>query len=89
MVTVRPRHTITETNAVARAIDRAAQRWPDERGSRARLLHRLIEEGEQAITEHDENAARARRQAIERTGGALTGVYGDSYLDRLRQDWPQ
>ncbi len=89
MPTVRPRHTITETDRVARAIDRAAKRWPDERGSRARLLQRLIEEGEQAISERDEDEAQLRRQAIMRTSGALTGAYGDRYLDRLRHDWPE
>ncbi len=89
MPTVRPRHTITETDRVAQAIDRAAQRWPDERGSRARLLQRLIEEGEHAIQERGEDAARLRREAIARTSGALTGTYGEDYLDRLRQDWPE
>ena len=37
--------------------------------------------------ERDEGAAR-RREAIQRTSGALTGAYEPDYLERLRHDWP-
>lgn len=47
MPTVRPRHQITETPEVARAIGVAAQRWPGE--PRSRLLLRLIEAGRAAL----------------------------------------
>src|ERR1019366_8168817 len=39
--TTRPRHVITETDEIARAIDDAAKRWPEDRNSRARLLLHL------------------------------------------------
>jgi len=30
-----------------------------------------------------------RKAAVTRTGGALTGLYGEDYLAVLRHDWPQ
>jgi hypothetical protein len=36
----------------------------------------------------EERSTAARRAAIERTAGALTGVYSTGYLQRLRGDWP-
>lgn len=89
MPTSRPRHTITETDEVARALDEAARRWPRERHARGKLLQRLVVEGYQALREHGAQAAGARREAIARTSGVLTGDYGDSYLDDLRSEWPE
>jgi hypothetical protein len=33
--------------------------------------------------------AAARRDALARTSGALTGAYGKDYLAGLRTDWPE
>jgi hypothetical protein len=88
MPTSRPRHTITETDSVARALDDAARRWPTDATARGRLLLRLLEEGHRVIRAEGE-AERARRQeAVRRTRGALTGVYPRGYLSELRGDWP-
>lgn len=87
--TTRPRHVLTETDELARALDAAAERWPADAGSRAKLLLRLVEEGHRAVTGQRERRARRRRNAVARTSGALTGMYGDGYLDRLREDWPE
>lgn len=78
---------VTETAELARALDAAARRWPAERGDRAKLLRRLLDEGYRAILVEHEKTAAARRQAVERTAGALSGVFGEGYLDRLRDDW--
>jgi len=88
MPTSRPRHVITETDEVARALDLAAERWPEARPNRTRLLLRLVEEGGRAVAQDEEQAAARRREAITRTSGALTGLYGPGYLDELRGDWP-
>lgn len=87
MPTTRPRHVVTETEAVARALDDAAEQWPEE-SSRAKLLLRLVGEGHRAVMGQREHRASTRREAVARTSGALTGVYGRDYLTELREDWP-
>jgi hypothetical protein len=88
MPTARPRHTITETDEVARALDAAAQRWPQDAGARGRLLVRLVEEGHASIDGDRERRAADRRQAVRETAGILTGVYRPDELKALREDWP-
>lgn len=88
MPTTKPRHTLTETEDLAAALDAAARRWPEDARSRTRLLLRLVEAGERAINrEHEFDLAR-RRAAVERTAGALTGVYARGSLEQLRDEWP-
>jgi hypothetical protein len=90
MPTSRPRHVIPETADVARALDDAARRWPEGSHDPRRLLLLLIAEGHHAIVEeHRASVAAERREAALRTGGALTGIYGDGYLTELHQDWPE
>lgn len=79
---------MTETDELARALDDAARRWPDERAARGRLLLRLLREGHRAVLEEQEAEATRRREAVRRTSGALTGAYEEGYLARLRDDWP-
>lgn len=88
MPTARPRHLITETDQVATALDAAARRWPEDRGSRAKLLLHLVEEGHHALLDEATERREARIAAIHRTSGWLTGSYDAGYLERLREDWP-
>jgi len=86
MPTTRPRHAITETEAVAHALDVARRRWPGER--QATLLTRLIEAGADAV-ELDERAdADGRRRAAEGLT-ALAQHYPDGYLEDVRDGWEQ
>ncbi len=88
MPTSRPRHTVTETQEVAQALDRAAHHWPEDASKRGQLLLHLVRMGSRAL-EHTADDDRVRRQAaVERTAGALTGAYPSDYLKRLRDDWP-
>jgi hypothetical protein len=86
--TTRPRHLITETEQVSRALDDAARRWPEDRNSRAKLLLHLVEEGHQLLLEQAAQRRGQRMDAIRGTSGVLTGSYEPGYLERLRDDWP-
>lgn len=87
MPTTRPRHQITETPAVARALDDAAKRWPGE--SRSRLLVRLIDAGALALAETRREQSEHRRAVIQATSGKYTEAFPAGYLNELRQDWPE
>jgi hypothetical protein len=73
---------ITETDEVRTALAAAAARWPGVRPTE--LLRRLIAEGHAALRE----SAAAERAAVERTSGALTGIYRPDELAALREEWP-
>ncbi len=89
MPTALPRHSVTETAEVARALDDAAKRWPADSGNRARLLLRLVAEGHRAVVGEQARLAGERRDAVTATRGALTGVYTAEYLRELREEWPE
>jgi hypothetical protein len=89
MPTTRPRHLITETEQIARALEDAARRWPEDSASRTKLLVHLVEEGHQALLDEATLRREARLAAIRSTSGALTGAYEVDYLERLREDWPE
>ena len=89
MPTNRPRHTITQTDEVTRALEDAARRWPEDRERPGQLLLSLVREGQRAIAVDDERVVVERRHAIALTSGALTGAYPKGYLGRLRRDWPE
>jgi hypothetical protein len=86
MPTARPRHQVTETPAVARAVDRAARRWPGE--SRSKLLLRLVDAGSRALELDQEREAQAHRAAVAASSGAYPDAFGPDYLSKLREDWP-
>lgn len=87
MPTTRPRHQVTETPEVARALDRAARRWPGE--PRSALLVRLVHAGSSALDEEQAEATVARLAAIRTTGGTYGDAFGEDYLAELRDDWPE
>ena len=89
MPTTRPRHVITETDEIAKVLDDAAERWPEDRSNRRRLLYRLLIEGHSSAMQESAAERAMRRAAIERTRGALSGIYREGYLADLRQDWPE
>lgn len=72
---------------MAHALDAAAQRWPGE--SRAALLVRLIRAGEQTLAKAEDEALRARRDAIRLSSGKYDEAFDDGYLTDLQQDWPE
>jgi len=84
--TTRPRIMVTETDELAAALDSAASRYPGL--TRAQLLTRLALEGQQLAQRAQEDRRRQRLAALRAHSGALTGAYGEHYLERLRQEWP-
>lgn len=87
MPTTRPRHQITETPAVAHALDIAARRWPTE--PRSRLLLRLVHIGCAALEQEQNETTRNRQDAIDASSGKYADAFSDGYLAELRQDWPE
>ncbi len=87
MPTTRPRHQITETPAVAHALNVAAQRWPSE--PRSKLLLRLLQVGGAALEQGQNETTRNRQAAIDASSGKYTDAFSGNYLTELRQDWPE
>lgn len=87
MPTSRPRHQVTETAAVARALDVAARQWPTE--SRSKLLLRLVYAGGVALERRHSEAAGTREAAIEASSGKYADAFSGNYLGELRRDWPE
>jgi len=85
MPTARPRHPITETEDIAKALAAARHAWPELSDKPTALLRKLIFAGEQSISDRRTR----RRRAIAATSGLFSGTYGPGYLDELRADWPE
>jgi hypothetical protein len=89
MPTTRPRHVVTETDEVAAALDAAARRWPEDAGSRSRLLVRLVKQAHRQLADESQRAVEARRSALVANTGVLSGCFPDGYLAELRAEWPE
>jgi hypothetical protein len=80
--TSKPRYTLTDTGEVSELLDEAQRQWPGVR-DRKELLLLLAAAGRDAI----KRQVADRRNAVEETAGALSGVYEPRELERLREDW--
>lgn len=88
MPTTRRRYQVTETVEVERAIDAAADVWPDQ--ERSRLLLRVIDAGASALRDAPVSVVEARRRAIRQAAsGEWADCFGPDYLAKLREDWPE
>lgn len=87
MPTTKPRHQVTETPAVARALDVAARRWPEK--PRSKLLIELVRVGGSVLEQEQAGQVRARQAAVAASSGKYAGAFGADYLAELRGDWPQ
>lgn len=84
--TTRPRYQVTETPEVARALDRAAKRWPGE--SRSKLLVRLVVVAGGVLEDDARADDRTHRTAVLASAGRYAEAFGPDYLAELRADWP-
>jgi len=80
---------ITETDAVATALDAAARRWPEDADSRAQLAIRLLLEGARALEEEERANHAERLEAVEATAGQFDAAFPAGYLVELRDEWPR
>ncbi len=84
MPTTRPRHMVTESDEIARALNDAALVWPELRSDRAGLLRKLVETGHAAV--HESGGA---REIVRRAAGAATGSYPRNARAELLAEWPE
>lgn len=89
MPTTRPRYTITETPELGRALDEAGKVWPELKGDRAALVRRLIEAGQLSVANNSAERIAARRSALDRAAGAVTGAYPAGAAAALKTEWPE
>ncbi|MCF8522278.1 MAG: hypothetical protein K9G08_00745 [Pontimonas sp.] len=88
MPTSRPRHMITETDALSAALERAAELWPEDARDRGRLLRRVLSAGIESVETAQSNRLATRRSAIEQAAGSLTGVWPADWRSSARDEWP-
>lgn len=84
MPTARARHTLTETDDLASALDDAALVWPELRGDRGALLRKLIKVGHASV--HVDGGVHA---LITEAAGAATGAYPRDSRAILLSEWPE
>jgi hypothetical protein len=89
MPTNHRRHAITETDDIKDALEIARSTWPDLADKPGALLRQLIFVGRNSLARDHAVAAHKHAQAVEKTSGALAGVFGTDYLKELREDWPE
>jgi hypothetical protein len=76
---------LTDTGELSDLLDAAGRRWPELTDRKALLLRLAAADADaDAIAAEGEK----RREEIDATAGALTGVYEPGELERLREDWP-
>ncbi len=88
MPTSRPRHMITETDALAAALERAADLWPEDASDKGRLLRRVLSAGIESVETAQIKRLESRRSAIEQAAGSLTGVWPADWRSSARDEWP-
>jgi hypothetical protein len=84
MPTTRPRHTLTETDSLAVALDNAAITWPELRGDRTALLRKLVEVGSEVA-----NSAGGAKSRVRESAGAASGTYPRDARKALLDEWPE
>lgn len=87
MPTTKPRYAVTDTDAVARALDIAALRWPQE--PRSRLLMRVIEAGGEALERSPVEERLRRRLLIEELRRDVGKLFAGVTKADLDADWPE
>jgi hypothetical protein len=80
---------ITESDALAKAIDDAARLWPEVKDERAELLRRLIDRGIESVEAEFNEQIEARRKAVMEVAGSLSGIWPANWREEMRAGWPE
>ena len=80
---------ITESDALAKAIDDAARLWPEVKDERAELLRRLIDRGIESVEAEFNKQVEARRKAVMEVAGSLSGIWPANWREEMRAGWPE
>lgn len=80
---------ITESDALAKAIDDAARLWPEDKDERAELLRRLIDRGIESVEAEFNEQIEARRKAVMEVAGSLSGIWPANWREEMRAGWPE
>ena len=87
MPTTRPRYQVTETDALAHALELAEQEWPGE--PRSRLIERLATTGAEQLAERHDAAYQRRLAALNALRDEFSGTFPPNYLEEIREGWPE
>jgi|694.fasta_scaffold145613_5 hypothetical protein len=80
---------ITESDALAKAIDDAARLWPEVKDERAELLRRLIDRGIESVEAEFNEQIEARRKTVMEVAGSLSGIWPANWREEMRAGWPE
>lgn len=80
---------ITESDALAKAIDNAARLWPEVKDERAELLRRLIDRGIESVEAEFNEQIETRRKAVMEVAGSLSGIWPANWREEMRAGWPE
>ena len=87
MPTQRPRHMVTETEDLSRALDEAARVWPEMADQRAQLLRRLIDIGMDEFSADVARSKEARQATVRGLAGTMTGTWPANWRKELLEEW--
>lgn len=80
---------ITESDALARALDNAARIWPDLEDERAELLRRLIERGIEVVDAESDAMIAERQKTVLALAGTMSGLWPENWREEFRAEWPE
>ena len=89
MPTARPRHMITETEALSRALEKAAAIWPEDRDKRAELLRHIIDKGSDVVLSMADKKAEKRITALAAISQEFSGMWPDNWHATMVEEWPE
>ena len=80
---------ITESDQIAEAIELAAKLQPELKDDRADLLRYIIQRGIETLDNEKNEAAEARKKAIQEVAGSLSGLWPENWRELMRAEWPE